>query len=264
MESVLAAVLTSPGVMGGLLLDDSGRVLVRSLPAMFDPDQVASAASVLSEQQIGLEDATGGVRMSEIRFELGKVISRPAGDKTIVLVCENSANIQLLSIGLNVASKKLEKMPAIASVPSVTVAPPVAPARVATELTPPLHSSTGWTFKPLQVEKGKILLHVQIVEKNGGTFWDSMQETVSINRITCRAIWRHYNQRPSKKFMLKNPSNGKQIIVPLSVIEDDQEALYDGKALLTLAAVESLGLAEGTLVSVEVPIGTGFLGWEGI
>lgn len=111
METVLSAVITSPGVMGGLIMDDAGKVLVQSLPAMFDKDQVAGAVTVLAEQQIGLEEGTGGVRTGELRFELGKLIVRPVADRSIVLICEHAANLQMLMIALNVASKKLEKLP---------------------------------------------------------------------------------------------------------------------------------------------------------
>lgn len=271
MESVLSAVLTSPGVMGGMITDDSGRVLVRSLPGMFDPDNVAEALAALVEQQIGLDDATGGVRLSEIRFELGKVVSRPVGERNIVLVCENSANIQILSIALNVASKKLEKLQqtkpesretpqSSTSANSATLPSDSRPK----ELTSPLRADTGWTFMPLQVANGKMLLRIRIIEKSGGTFWDSMEETVSVNRATCRSIWRHYNSRPSKKFSLKNHNSGQSTIAPLNVIEDDRECLYDGQALITLAVAEHLQLLDGELVEVDVPTGTGIFGWEGI
>jgi len=109
MEAVLSGVLTSQGVMGGLVMDDSGRVLVESLPSLFDKDQVAHAALVLAEQEIGLEELTGGVRLAELRFELGKLIVRPIAERSLVLICEHGANLQMLSIALNVAAKKIEK-----------------------------------------------------------------------------------------------------------------------------------------------------------
>lgn len=257
MESVLGGVVTSQGVMGGLIMDDTGRVLVQSLPAMFDQDQVAAAAAVLAEQQIGLEEATGGVRLGELRFELGKLIVRPVAERSIVLICEYGANLQMLSIALNVASKKLEKMPLSPAVSSASTASP-------RELTPPTSSGTGWTFMPLSVENGKQLLRVLILEKTAGMFWESMEEHISINRATCRSVWRYYNSNPSKKFILGNPKTKMTSIVPLQIIENDRENMYDGVVLLTLAAAEHLGVREGDQVTVEVPKGTGLFGWEGI
>ncbi len=257
METVLRGAVTSPGVIGGMITNESGQLLVRSMPDMYDSGQLGRLANLLVEQQYGLEEATGGVRQSEIRFELGKLIVRMAGERSLVLLCEPSVNLQVLSIALNVASKKLEKLPVQAVTPEVTAVQP-------SQLTPPLQSGTGWTFMPLQVENGKMLLQVQIVEKSAGTFWDSMEEKVSVNRATCRSIWRHYSSRPSKKFCLTNPQNKVTTLAPLYVIEDDKENIFDGRILITLAAAEHLQIKEGDRVMVEIPTGTGLFGWEGI
>lgn len=254
MESVLSGVLTSPGVLGGLIIDDAGHVLVWSLPAMFDQAQVALAATLLAEQSIGLEDATGGAKAGELRFELGRLIVRPVGERLIVLTCEHSVNQQMLAIALNVAAKKLERLP---STPAPAAATPL-------ELSPPVTSGTGWGFMPLPVENGKQLLRVIILEKTAGLFWESMEEHISVNRATCRSIWRHYHSNPSKKFILSNPKNKVTSIVPLQVIESDKDGLYDGAVLMTLAAAEHLKAKEGDQVTVEVPKGTGLFGWEGI
>lgn len=257
METVLRSVVTSAGIIGGMITDDAGHLLVRSMPDMYDSGQLARVSAILMEQQYGLEDATGGVRQMEIRFELGKLINRAVGERSLVLLCEPGVNMQSLSIALNVASKKLEKIPVQ---PAVVQAPAASPK----ELTPPLQSGTGWTFMPLQIEQGKMLLRVLIVEKSAGTFWDSMEEQISVNRATCRSIWRHYSSRPSKKFSLTNPRNKINTIAPLYIIEDDKENLYDGMVLITLAAAEHLQVKENDPVMVEVPKGTGLFGWEGI
>ena len=257
MEAILRSVVTSPGVIGGMIANDAGQLLVRSMPDLYDSAQLATVSTILMEQQFGLEDVTGGVKQLEIRFDLGKLIARSVGDKTLVLLCEQGVNIQVLSIALNVAAKKLEKLPAQQPHPQSAAPLPTA-------LTPPLQSGTGWTFMPLQVEDGKMLLQVHIVEKNGGNFWDSMEEHVSVNRATCRSIWRHYSTRPSKKFTLSNPKNNVSTIAPLSVIEDDRENMYDGRVLITLAAAEHLMVKEGERVVITVPIGTGMFGWEGV
>jgi len=257
MEAILRSVVTSPGVIGGMIANDAGQLLVRSMPDLYDSAQLASVSTFLMEQQFGLEDVTGGVKQIEIRFDLGKLIARSVGDKMLVLLCEQGVNIQMLSISLNVAAKKLEKLPAQqATLQSAAPHP--------TALTPPLQSGTGWTFMPLQIEDGKMLLQVHIVEKSAGNFWDSMEEQISVNRATCRSIWRHYSTRPSKKFTLENPKNKITTTAPLYVIEDDKENMYDGKVLITLAAAEHLMVKEGDRVVITVPIGTGMFGWEGV
>jgi len=122
MESILRSIITSPGVIGGMITDESGKVIIRVMPDMYDNEQLARVGNLLLEQQFGLEDVTGGVRQSEIRFELGKLVVRAAGQRSLVLLCEPAASLQVVSIALNVASKKLEKMVVTHPAPVMEVA----------------------------------------------------------------------------------------------------------------------------------------------
>ena len=92
MEAVLRSVVTSPGVIGGMIVDDNGQLLVRSMPDVYDSNQLARVGTLLAEQQFGLEEATGGVKQADIRFELGKLVARSAGAHALVLLCESGVN----------------------------------------------------------------------------------------------------------------------------------------------------------------------------
>jgi predicted regulator of Ras-like GTPase activity (Roadblock/LC7/MglB family) len=257
MEGVLAGVITSPGVTGGMIVDDTGRVLVKSVPAMYDDKQLSAIANILLEQQMGLDDAIGGTRMSELRFDLGRVIAKPVASRSLVMLCDHSVNLQMLTIAMNVAAKKMEKIPVAAADAFAPVTPPK-------QLTPPTSSESGWTFMPLPLDGGKPLLKVVLIEKTAGTYWESMEDHISVNRVTARSIWRHYNLRPSKKFTLVNPKTGQSSTIKVQIIEDDRDKVYDGVVLVTLAAAEHLGVVDGQQVKVEVPVGGGLFGWEGI
>lgn len=117
METVLKSVVNSPGVVGGMITDGDGRVLTSLMPTIYDAEQLARTGALLLEQQFGLEDATGGVKQAEVRFELGKLVTRSARERTLIMLCEPEVNLQVLSIALNVAAKKMEKLPHIVPTP---------------------------------------------------------------------------------------------------------------------------------------------------
>ncbi len=165
-------------------------------------------------------------------------------------------NLQVLSIALNVASKKLEKMPAQPVLQQ-------AAASHLSQLTPPLQSGTGWTFMPLQVENGKMLLQYRSWT-GPEVLRSSMEEHVSVTGLPVVASGAITAPAPQRNFSLTNPRNKINSIISLDIIEDDKENLFDGRVLITLAAAEHLQVKDGDRVMVEVPKGTGLFGWEGI
>ena len=125
MQAIVQGLTTSiPGVMGGMISDEQGNMLAHSFPSFFDEDALRSVAALLADNIVGLEDATGGVRCLDMRYELGRVIIKPLPKVSLLLLCQPTVNINLLFISLNVAIKKLEKIAAAGG----CMTPPVSPA----------------------------------------------------------------------------------------------------------------------------------------
>lgn len=101
---------TVPGVMGGLLSDEKGNVLAHSFPPYFDAETLKDVAGLLQDNTAGLQDVTGGVKLYDIRFELGRLIIKTLPRLFVVVLCQPTVNIQLLYISLNVVIKKIEKL----------------------------------------------------------------------------------------------------------------------------------------------------------
>ena len=97
--------------MGGMLSDDRGDVLTHSFPSFFDQSTLSGAAELIADNAIGLQEATGDVRLFDIRTELGRIIVKALPRMYVSVLCEPAVNIQLLFISLNVAIKKIEKLP---------------------------------------------------------------------------------------------------------------------------------------------------------
>jgi hypothetical protein len=65
---------------------------------------------MLQDTSAGLHDVTGGVKLYDVRFELGRLIIKALPHLFVVVLCQPTINIQLLFISMNVAIKKIEKL----------------------------------------------------------------------------------------------------------------------------------------------------------
>jgi len=122
MESIILSLTTVPGVIGGMLTDEQGNILGQSFPPTFDQGTLKRAADLLLDNMAGMQDATGGAKLFDMRFELGRIIIKALPRMFLVMLCNPSVNVQLLLISLNVASANLEKI-----AHSAREKPPVAP-----------------------------------------------------------------------------------------------------------------------------------------
>jgi len=264
MQSIMTGLTTVPGVMGGMLSDERGNVLAHSFPPYFDTATIKGAAEMLQDNTVGLQDVTGGVKLFDIRFELGRLIIKTLPHMFVVVLCQPSVNIQLLYISLNVAIKKLEKLSidnllvqtAQQAVPQAQI-PPVPAAPLVS--TAPAYSD----YRAVTDAKG-VLLNCETMKKTAGTFWDSMTDNASVNRNTALEISHFFKTGPFKKLTITNRTTGASKHVPISVIQHDRDHVYDGKIILTQALTELLHVKEGDQIRVEVVHGGGILGWEGI
>ena len=266
MQAIMLGLTTVPGVMGGMLSDDRGNVLAHSFPSYFDTATIHGAAELLQDNTVGLQDITGGVKLFDIRFELGRLIIKTLPHMFVVVLCQPTVNIQLLFISLNVAIKKLEKLSIdhllvkSAQQPAAQVQiPPVAVAPHRATGTSPAY--TG--YRALADSKG-VLLACETMKKTAGTFWESMTDNASVNRNTALEISDFFKTGPFKKLTVTNRTTGISKHVPISVIQHDRDNVYDGKIILTQSLTELLNVKEGDQIRVEVVTGGGILGWEGI
>jgi predicted regulator of Ras-like GTPase activity (Roadblock/LC7/MglB family) len=259
-KDVMQGLTTVPGVIGGMLSDDHGNVLSHTFPPLFDQATIKGAADMMTDNTIGLQEATGGVKLFDIRFELGRLIVKPLPRMFLAILGQPNINIQLLSISLNVAIKKLEKI-ALDQVPQQKPAPPpAAPAGAQTARQPaPAYSD----YRAMTDAKG-VLLSCEVLKKTAGTFWDSMTDHASVNRNTAIEISNYFNTGPFKKLTITNLATGTSKHVPVSIIQHDRDHSYDGRIIISLALAELLKVTDDSQVRVEVVVGGGIFGWEGI
>lgn len=266
MQAIMLGLTTVPGVMGGMLSDERGNVLAHSFPPYFDTATIKGAAELLQDNTVGLQDVTGGVKLFDLRFELGRLIIKTLPHMFVVVLCQPSVNIQLLYISLNVAIKKLEKLSIdnllVQTARQAAPQPQVAPG--ATAMSRPAGAAPAYSDYRATTDAKGVLLTCETLKKTAGTFWESMTDNASLNRNTALEISHFFKTGPFKKLTVTNSSNGISKHVPISVIQHDRDHVYDGRIILTQALSELLHVKEGDQIRVEVVHGGGILGWEGI
>jgi predicted regulator of Ras-like GTPase activity (Roadblock/LC7/MglB family) len=254
MQAVLRNLHSVPGVIGGLLTNDESSIMANSFPPVFDLTSLQEACSNLNFNILGLADATAGVKLLDLRFEHGRIIVKSMPDLLLLLLCEQTVNLQLLSISINVAAKKFEKVMAHPVVPN---APTTAQQ---------MQNIVAATSVPTSIrtdEKG-VILTVEILKKTASTFWDSMTDRASIAQTTSHDISNHFKIGPFKNLTLYNKVSGKSARVPVQVIQYDKDSSYSGKIVVTLSLAEQLQVKDGDQLVAEAVVGGGMFGWDGI
>lgn len=257
MQAIMLGLTTVPGVMGGMISDERGNVLAHSFPSYFDAGTIKGAADLLQDITVGLQDATGGVKLYDIRFALGRLIIKTLPRMFIVVLCQPTANVQLLLISLNVAIKKLENI-SDAPLPVQAVqqaAPPVQSPPAAAAVPRP---ATAAPDRYRAVSDGKGVLLTCEVMKNAETFFGV--DAASVNKNTALELSSFFETGPFKKLTITNLANGIKKRVPVSVLPHDRDGAYDGKISPSKSLFESLRAKEGDQVRVEIVTGGGLFG----
>ena len=110
MHSVLKKIQMQPGIIGGLVADANGALLAHIFPPLFDVSAMQTVCAEVNNGLLGMQDATGGVKLLDLRFDHGRVIVKQMPTFILLLLCEHQVNFQLLLITINIAVKNLEPL----------------------------------------------------------------------------------------------------------------------------------------------------------
>ena len=251
MMGVLQQINAVPGVMGSFICDDEGHLTERAFPPLYDASLLEEAASALADGALALEGPTGGADLIDFRYLEGRIVVKAMATSYLFLLCAKDVNLQLLSMSLNVAARRLEKLIAAQKAQPERAKP-------AAEL-----QSAGSHAPGLPVVGRGLGLRVQVMKSTSSTYWDNMLESVAISRLSSIQISDHFSTANFKKLKLTNLATKSSKKFPVRVMKDDSEHLFDGKVVISVAAMEALGVKQGDLLMAELDIGGGFLGWEG-
>jgi predicted regulator of Ras-like GTPase activity (Roadblock/LC7/MglB family) len=138
MSEPLAPLRDVEGVAGSFVVNGSGAVLARDLPAVFDDDVFAEVGPRLERLFEALAGEGPVVKWSALRFSEHKLLVRPVRDGYLCILADGSASLPALRVAANLTAKRLGALTPLArqSEPPPTLRseriPPPLPAQATT------------------------------------------------------------------------------------------------------------------------------------
>lgn len=227
MKEILKHINSVDGVIGCALFSQKGEVLAHALPALIDAASVKMAASLTLEYTHGLQ-ISQTLDLLDLRYSDGRILVKAFPGGMLFLLCSNSINLQVVSITLNLAIKKLE-----AKIPG-EAAPEAAPSEVKA-------SAAGDGLLRMKIS--------HLANKQASASFDSLG-MVAVSQSTFQHIADFYKVS-FKKLTLTNAAAATSGTFPVMVMKDmDQQ--YDGTVVVGPGIEKKLKVSEGDKVEVKI------------
>ncbi|OGR28887.1 MAG: hypothetical protein A2X83_11450 [Desulfuromonadales bacterium GWD2_54_10] len=229
MQDILQHINSVEGVIGSAVFSEKGEVLVHAFPALIDAAALKKAANLTLECAHGLQIAQT-MDLLDLRYAEGRILIKAFPGALLCLLCSKTINIQVLSITLNLASKKLESQ-----LPKESTAPePAAPSSLPDTAT----------------ADGKLRLTIShLANKEASSSFDSLG-MIAISQLTAKQINDFYSS-PFKKLILSNATAATSGTFPVMVM-NDMDPIFDGTIIVGPGIEKKLKVSEGDLVEVKI------------
>lgn len=226
MKDILQHINSVEGVIGSALFSPKGDVLAHAFPALIDAASIKKAAALTLECSHGLQ-MSQTLDLLDLRYSDGRVLVKAFPGAMLFLLCTNGINLQILSITLNLAVKKLEA--------KLASEVPTAPDQPAAENSGP--------------DDGLLRMSIShLANKQASASFDSLG-MVAVSQPTHQYISDFY-KTPFKKLTLTNAAAGTSGTFPVMVMKDmDQQ--YDGTVVVGPGIEKKLKVSEGDKVEVR-------------
>jgi predicted regulator of Ras-like GTPase activity (Roadblock/LC7/MglB family) len=227
MKDILQHINSVDGVIGSALFSHKGDVLVHAFPALIDAASLKNAASLTLECSYGLQ-MSQSLDLLDLRYSDGRILVKAFPRAMLFLLCTNSINLQVLSITLNLAVKKLEA--------KLLSEAPAASGQSKIE-----DSGSGDGLLRMNIS--------QLANKQASASFDSLG-MVAVSQPTSQYISDFY-KTPFKKLTLTNTAAGTSGTFPVMVMKDmDQQ--YDGAVVVGPGIEKKLKVSAGDKVEVKI------------
>ena len=227
MKDILKHISSVDGVIGSSVFNHKGDVLAHAFPAIIDAASLKSAASLILECSHGLQ-MSQTLDLLDLRYSEGRILAKAFPGAILFLLCANSINLQVLSITLNLAVKKLE-------------------AKLSIEV--PAETPKSDAGNPLSDEGVLRMAISHLANKQASASFDSLG-MVALSQPTSQYISDFY-KTPFKKLTLTNTSAGTSGTFPVMVMKD-MDLQYDGSVVLGPGIEKKLQVSEGDKVEVKI------------
>jgi predicted regulator of Ras-like GTPase activity (Roadblock/LC7/MglB family) len=231
MKDILQHINSVDGVIGSALFSNRGEVLAHAVPALVDTASLSKAASLILECTYALQ-ISETMELLDLRYSDGRVLVKSFPGALLFLLCANNINLQVLSISLNLAVKKLE-------------------AKLQTEVPP---AAVITTTAPVSADPvpddGLLRMNIShLANKQASASFDSLG-MIALSQPTSQYIADFYKS-PFKKLTLTNASAGTSGTFPVMVMKD-MDLQYDGTIVVGPGIEKKLKVVEGAKVEVKL------------
>jgi predicted regulator of Ras-like GTPase activity (Roadblock/LC7/MglB family) len=109
MQDILRYINSVEGVIGGAVFNESGIVVDHAFPPLIDANALNTIAGLVQECARGLQ-IVHTLDILDLRYAEGRIIIKTFPGAQLCLLCAKNVNLQVLTITLNLAVKKLEAL----------------------------------------------------------------------------------------------------------------------------------------------------------
>jgi predicted regulator of Ras-like GTPase activity (Roadblock/LC7/MglB family) len=226
MQDILRYINSVDGVIGSAVFNETGAVVDHAFPPLIDAASLKTAAGLTLECTHGLQiDRT--LDILDLRYADGRIIIKTFPGAMLFLLCAKNSNLQVLTITINMAVKKLEGL-----LPKTSQ-----PAAVA----PVVEEAIDGTVLRLQIS--------HLANKDASKSFDSLG-MIAVSQPTSTYIGEFY-KTTFKKLTLTNTAAGTSGTFPVMVMKD-LDTQFDGTIIVGPGIEKKLQVNEGDKIDIRV------------
>jgi predicted regulator of Ras-like GTPase activity (Roadblock/LC7/MglB family) len=231
MQDILQHINSVDGVIGTAVFSQNGDLIVHAFPALIDVISLKKASALMLECSYGLQ-ISQTLELLDLRYSGGRIVVKTFSGAMLFLLCANTINLQVLTITLNLAVKKLEAQLSTTD----TSAEPASSTEVAAEA-----ATSGDDILRMRVS--------HLVKKHASASFDSLG-MIAVSQPTYLYISDFYKS-PFKKLTLTNTVAAVSGSFAVMVMKDmDQQ--YDGTIIIGPGIERKLRVNEGDKVEIRI------------
>jgi predicted regulator of Ras-like GTPase activity (Roadblock/LC7/MglB family) len=220
MQDILRYINSVEGVIGSAVFNEQGAVVDQAFPPLIDPNSLKTAVGLVLECAHGLQIARS-LDILDLRYADGRIIIKDFPGALLYLMCAKNVNLQVLTITLNLAVKKLETL-------------------LPTAVEPAEEALDGSILR---------LSISHLASRDASKSFDSLG-MIAVSQPTSTFISEFY-KTAFKKLTLTNTTAGTSGTFPVMVMKDiDQQ--FDGTIIVGPGTEKKLQVTEGDKIEITI------------
>jgi len=221
MQDILRYINSVDGVIGSAVFNGRGDVVDQAFPPIIDANALKTFAGLVLECSHGLQ-ITRSLDILDLRYAEGRIIIKSFPGALLCLLCAKNINLQVLTITLNLAAKKLQALL-------------------------PTYESTA---AAKAVDNSILKLRIShLANRDASKSFDSLG-MVAVSQPTSAYINEFY-KTAFKKLTLANKAAGTSGTFPVMVMKDI-DPQFDGTIIVGPGIEKKLQVSEGDRVEIRL------------